>query len=187
MTTAYDELERVWSREAHNSELQPLRQGFFKDLSSYVKRLREAQRNVDAKSLKATVMEEEMLRLEQLLTDLLNRRLGKLWSQPSLVESTSLEYAEKQAQQILSGVVRDYERMIQDLLQGREPSVSASKDGGLVLVRFVKEVPSIIGVDLKTHGPFHREDVARLPQENAESLIRQGAATEIRASDQDNG
>ncbi len=76
--------------------------------------------------------------------------------------------------------------MKQDLIQGREPSVSIPKDSGFVLTRFVRDVPSIIGVDLKTHGPFHKEDVARLPRENAESLIRQGAATEVRALDQDN-
>jgi len=54
------------------------------------------------------------------------------------------------------------------------------------LIRFVKDVPSIIGVDLKAHGPFHKEDVARLPQENADSLVRQGAAVEITASNRDN-
>jgi len=48
-------------------------------------------------------------------------------------------------------------------------------------------MPSIIGVDLKTHGPFLKEDIAVLPYENAESLIRQGTAVEIRPSHRDNG
>jgi DNA replication initiation complex subunit (GINS family) len=163
-----------------------LKQGFFKDVSAYVKRLREAQRNVDPKSLKAIVIEDEMLRLEQLLTQLLDRRLSKLWSQTELVQSSSLEYTEKNAYQVFSGIFRDYEKMRQDIIQGREPSVSKSRSRELVLIRFVRDVPSIIGVDLKAHGPYHKEDVANLPQENAESLIRQGAATEIRTSDQDN-
>src|SRR5919108_746581 len=91
-----------------------------------------------------------------------------------------------QAQQTLSGIRRDYDRMKQDLLQGREPRISVSKGRQFALIRFVRDVPPIIGVDLKTHGPFHKEDVARLPQENAEGLIRQGAAVEVRASNQDN-
>jgi len=57
----------------------------------------------------------------------------------------------------------------------------------VVLIRFVKEVPSIIGVDLKAHGPFLKEDIASLPWENGESLIRQGAAVEVQASVQENG
>ena len=186
MTTTYDDLEQAWKRELHNSELQPLRQGFFKDLSAYVKRLREAQRNVDSKSLKASIIEEETVRLEHLLTQLLDRRLEKLWSQTRLVQSNGLELSEKQAYQMFSGILREYEKMKQDMLQGREPSVSKSKEKELVLIRFVRDVPSIIGVDLKAHGPFHREDVANLPVENAESLIRQGAAIEIRPLIQDN-
>jgi DNA replication factor GINS len=186
MTTTYDDLEQAWKREFHNSELQPLRQGFFKDLSAYVKRLREAQRNVDAKSLKASIIEEEMLRLEHLLAQLLDRRLDKLGSQTRLVQSNNLESTEKHAYQTFSETFGEYEKMKQDILQGREPSISKSREKGLVLIRFVRDVPSIIGVDLKAHGPFHKEDVANLPHENAESLIRQGAAIEIRAFNQDN-
>ena len=186
MTSSYDDLAQASRREQHNAELQPLRQGFYKDLAAYIRRLKEAQRNVDAKSLKAVVIEEELQRVEKLLTQLLDQRLAKLWSQSGSVESTGLEYSEKQAQQTLSGIRRDYDRMKQDLLQGREPRISVSKGRQFALIRFVRDVPPIIGVDLKTHGPFHKEDVARLPQENAEGLIRQGAAVEVRASNQDN-
>src|SRR6267143_1156375 len=70
LTTTYDEIQQAWKRELQNQELQPLRQGFFKDSASYVKRLKEAQRNLDPKSLKAVVMDEETKRLEQLLTQL---------------------------------------------------------------------------------------------------------------------
>src|SRR6266496_3727004 len=152
--TTYDELQEAWKRELHNPELQPLRSGFFKELSSYIKRLIEAQKNLDAKSLKAVVMEEEILRLGQLLTQFLDRRLDKLWLLASLVESTGLEYTEKLAHQAISGILRDYDKMKQALL--------------------------------KAHGPFHKEDVARLPQENADSLIRQGTAVEVTASNRDN-
>ncbi len=186
MTAAYDELQDAWKREFHNPELQPLRPGLFKDISSYIKRLRESQKNLDAKSLKAIVLEEEMLRLDQLLTQFLDRRLDKLWLQTGLVQSTSLEYTEKLTHQAISGILRDYDKMKQDLLQGQEPSHSRPKNGEFVLIRFVKDVPSIIGVDLKAHGPFHKEDVAKLPQENADSLVRQGAAVEITASNRDN-
>jgi DNA replication initiation complex subunit (GINS family) len=184
--TAYDELEQAWKREFHSSDLQPLRQGFFKELSAYVKRLKEAQRNVDAKSLKALVIEEEILRLEQLSAQFLDQRLNKLWSQTKIVQSNSLENTEKQAYQAFLDVFRDYEKMKQDVFQGREPSISKPKRKELALVRFVRDVPSIIGVDLKAHGPFHKEDVANLPSENAENLIRQGAAVEISPLDRDN-
>src|SRR5437773_11808419 len=109
--TTYDELKQAWTRELHSLGLQLLRSGVFKDLSSYIKRLIEAQKTLDAKSLKAIVLEEEMLRLEQLLTQFLDRRLDKLWLQAGLVQSTSLEYTEKLTDQSISGIMRDYDKI----------------------------------------------------------------------------
>ena len=42
------------------------------------------------------------------------------------------------------------------------------------------KIPLIVGVDMKNYGPFEPEDIATLPRENAEALIRQKAALEIR-------
>lgn len=187
MTTPYEELQEAWKREFHISELQSLRQGFLKELASYVRRLREAQRNLDAKSLKATVIDDEMKRIELLLTQLMDRRLEKLTSRSNQIQSTNLDPVERQAYEDLSDTLLQYGELKEDLLQGREPSSSRVRERTPVLVRFVKDVPSIIGVDLKTHGPFLREDVAKLPAENAQSLIRQGAAVQIGTSVQDNG
>jgi DNA replication factor GINS len=115
-----------------------------------------------------------------------DRRLEKLWTHADRDQSMSLESSEKQVYQDLSGISRHYEKLKEELLQGREPSSPMGRDKTRLLVRFVRDVPSIIGVDLKTHGPFIKEDIAKLPFENAESLIRQGAAVEIRSSAQDN-
>jgi DNA replication initiation complex subunit (GINS family) len=182
LTTTYDELQEAWKRELRNNDLQALRQGLFKDLASYTKRLREAQRNLDGKSLKAEVIDEELGRIESLLTQLLDRRLDKIESQIDRDQTTDLAGAEKQAYQAAANVHRDFKKLKDDILQGREPIASAKTDRSPLMVRFIKDVPSIIGVDLKTHGPFQKEDIATLPRENAESLIRQGTAVEVTAS-----
>ncbi len=187
MAPIYEETVDAWRRELRNAELQPLRPGFFKDFASYVRRLREAQRNLDPKSLKAIIMDEEMNRLAQVVTQLVGRRLEKLWSEAQNFQTVNLDSSEKWVHQGLSDIVRHYQKFEEDLFQGREPSNTPNKQKGKLLLRFVKDVPSIIGVDLKTHGPFLKEDVATLPFENAESLIRQGVAVEIRTPVQDNG
>lgn len=187
MPTIYDDLEQAWKREVHSSDLQPLRPGFFKDLSAYTRRLREASRNVDSKSLKAAIIEDELQRIEQLLSSLLDRRLDKLWSRKDLDQSNGLDQAEKRSSKALEEVTRDYERLKQDLTQGKDPSAPRPREGIYVLVRFVRDVPSIIGVDLKSYGPFRTEDIARLPRENASSLVRQSSAVEVRSFDEGNG
>lgn len=51
-----------------------------------------------------------------------------------------------------------------------------------VFVRFLKPVPSIIGADMKSYGPFLVEDVASVPELNAKILVKQGLAKLIELS-----
>jgi DNA replication initiation complex subunit (GINS family) len=51
-----------------------------------------------------------------------------------------------------------------------------------VTLRFTKNTPAIIGLDMKTYGPFMVEDVASLPVENAKILIKQGLAVLVEVS-----
>src|SRR5207244_13490954 len=154
MTTTYDEIQQAWKRELQNPELQPLRQGFFKDMAAYIKRLKQAQRNLDPKSLKAIVMEEEAKRLEQLLTQLVDRRLEKIWTHANKDQSNNLDSSEKQVYQDLSGISRHYEKLKEELLQGREPSSPMNSAKTTLLVRFVKDVPSSIGACVTSHRSF---------------------------------
>ena len=51
-----------------------------------------------------------------------------------------------------------------------------------VALRFIKNIPTIIGADMKTYGPFIAEDVASLPVENAKMLVKQGLAVSVEVS-----
>jgi len=50
-----------------------------------------------------------------------------------------------------------------------------------VLLRFLQEIPAIIGSDMRTYGPFKAEDIATLPIENARVLVEKGIAVEVEA------
>lgn len=148
--------------------------------------MKEAQRNLDQKSLKAQVLEEELRRLQHLLHQLVDRRLEKIRETAGRREPVTVDLPEKWILEELAEIARHTSKFKEDLSQGLEPSNYPEKRKETLLVRFVKDLPAIIGVDLKTHGPFKAEDIASLPFENAESLIRQGAAVEIRARLQQN-
>lgn len=47
------------------------------------------------------------------------------------------------------------------------------------LVRFLKNTPPLVGVDLINYGPFQKEDIANLPQKNAKILIIEKFAEKI--------
>jgi len=156
-------------------------------VASHIRRLKEAQRNLDQKSLKASILEDELERLQQLVQQLLEKRMEKIASVASHRQPVSVSPWEKWVLDEHTTIAHHLNRVREDLARGLEPPLSPEKKKGAVLVRFVKDVPSIIGVDLKAHGPFLKEDIASLPWENAESLIRQGTAVEIRVSPQENG
>jgi len=149
--------------------------------------LKEAQRNLDQRSLKAILLDEETKRIERLAVELIDRRVAKIWHASQTIIQVTAHSSEKWAQEELSTLARHYRKFKEDTVQGIEPSNSPEKKKDNLLLRFIKDMPSIIGVDLKTHGPFIKEDIAVLPYENAESLIRQGTAVEVRPSHGDNG
>jgi DNA replication initiation complex subunit (GINS family) len=112
--------------------------------------------------------------------------VSKIWNASQSNAQVTAHASEKWAQEELSTLSRHYRKFKEDTVQGMEPSNSPETKKDQLLLRFVKDMPSIIGVDLKTHGPFMKEDIAVLPYENAESLIRQATAVEIRPSNRDN-
>ncbi len=60
--------------------------------------------------------------------------------------------------------------------KGAGPGEGAAKK---TLIRMLGDVPSLVGADLKTYGPYKKEDVALLPAPNAEALIKRGMAVEV--------
>ena len=62
------------------------------------------------------------------------------------------------------------------LVTQAEPEAASMPSSRRVVVRFLKPVPSIIGADMNSYGPFLVEDVASVPELNARILVKQGLA-----------
>ncbi|MCJ7732477.1 hypothetical protein MUP51_09195, partial [Candidatus Bathyarchaeota archaeon] len=58
------------------------------------------------------------------------------------------------------------------------PKIEA-RDTELVLVRFLQSLPAIMGIDMKAYGPFQPEELATIPRQNAENLIKRGIAKKV--------
>lgn len=65
------------------------------------------------------------------------------------------------------------------LLRGHLPKVSVEKKHKRVVLRFLRDVPAIIGADIETCGPFKVEDVVSLPFENSKILVKQGLTRRV--------
>jgi len=178
----YEELYEAWRRERESVEIQMLPKDFYVRLADYVRKMREESRMLDKKTTRAKLMEREFKNVKALIKKLLQLRYkksldmvkaGKTVPKEHLTEEEEPLYAEIQP------LAESYQALFKEISRGHLPSKKMKKKAKGMVVRFLKEVPAIIGADMKTYGPFKPEDIATLPVENAKALIKQEVAMEI--------
>ncbi len=198
MTDEYHALYDSWRREKQRPDIQPLPEGFYAAMTAYATQLREQIRSADKSTVKGKLVEKEREHADGMIADLNRLRLSKLVSAElngAPVEPLNLTAEEKRLQVELRRLLAAHTQGLKQSLQGREPKpevqVSAPPQvtprppppvhivetgEPLKVVRFTQPLPAIMGVDMKTYGPFKAEDVASLPAQNADNLIRKGIA-----------
>ncbi len=181
----YEELLKAWRDEMESSSLQPLQRDFYSKSSAYMKRLLFEKENIDEKSLKFHLITSEYGNVRKLITDLCNLRFKKIaalaFDMQSVPETGLADEEELFFENLLSAATR-FSRMLRDVVEGQLSAVESAqeeKKPKRILVRFTRDIPAIIGVDMKPYGPFKSEDVATLPIENAENLLKQGVAIKL--------
>ena len=181
----YTTLYQLWETEKEQLELQPLNRTFFQDLSQYVKTIREELQALDEKTWKTELLHEEQKRIKTLLSDLTITRFQKMLDAVKAereLTSDQLTTEEQYSYNALQLIWKHLQTVISDILRGRSPSIPGDlsmKKPKRLLIRFLQAIPAIVGPDMKTYGPFNEEDVAYLPTENAEVLIKRNIAIEV--------
>ena len=181
----YTTLYEAWKQEKRNNELQPLDKRFYVDLSGYIRALKDELHMLDEETFRAKLTAEECDRIDKLTKDLIWTRFHKIDEKAFQRKHINVEFLTSEEEMIYLELtattekMRDLERKI---LRGRtlklsDPDITSNPKR--LLVRFRQALPAIIGPDTKVYGPFKEEDVAFLPVENAESLIRRGVAVEV--------
>jgi len=178
----YDELYEAWRKEKENAEVQLLPKDFFVRLAQYVKRLREEERMLDEKTTRARLLLRESKNVKKLCGELIQLRcekaLRKVMAGETVVKEGLTEDEEKLFREIVTST-ESYQNFLKGVLSGRSPSVEVKERTNKRVLRFLQEIPAIIGADMKTYGPFKPEDVASVPAENARILVKQGLAVEV--------
>jgi DNA replication factor GINS len=137
---------------------------------------------LDKKTVKARLLKSEMRNVKHMLHELLRARYKKLIRTMTKGEKVSLDVLTVEEQKIYAGVaplVEAYQSFAENILRGNMLKIDVRREHKRDALRFLKDVPAIIGADIKTYGPFKAEDVASLPVENAKVLIKQGLAEKV--------
>jgi len=175
----YDELYSAWQREIESTQLGRLSPDFYAKTADYLRRIKEETRMLDKKTVKASLLERELRNVRRMLHELVwarYRKLVRIFSVGQKTPTDLLTIEEAKVCESLLPFAEAYQKFVKNLLQGQVLKVDLEKVHKRVVLRFVKDVPAIIGADMKTYGPFMVEDVASLPVENARILVKQGLA-----------
>jgi len=177
----YDTLYEAWVKEKKSDEVQKLPEDFYVKAANYIKRLMNEHRMLDKKSVKAKVLRRKTGNVKAMVRELLFLRIEKMTRKALNGEKVSenvLTLEERKWNRNLVSIMEDFQLFLDGVLRGKSLDVAEEKPKRVV-VRFLKDVPAIVGADMKTYGPFLAEDVAVLPFENAKILVKQGVAVMV--------
>jgi|SRR3972149_9008275 len=178
----YNELYEIWRCETQSEELRALPSDFYLKVADYLKKLKEESRMLDKRTIKARLLRSETQNSKRMLKEMLLTRRKKLFENAVQGNRTSVDLLTPEEEQLFKGisaVTEAYQTFVMNLLQGHLVSMEVVPDNKNSVVRFLADVPALIGADMKLYGPFKSEDVASLPIENAKILIKQELAEEI--------
>jgi DNA replication factor GINS len=184
MTSKYNQLLDVWKTEKNSSLLQPLEENFFSEMNRYVVQLRNQENKHEKESMWNRIIKREKENSTKMLSDLAQLRLRKIIIseiEGKTIIPSVLAKEEKALHSDFRRVLVEHNNRIKSNISEIAPKKEADPISRkeFKVVRFIKALPAIMGIDMKTYGPFEVEDIVSIPVENAENLIRKGFAKEV--------
>jgi len=174
----YDELYHAWKHEVAEPTLGVLPRDFYERVTHYLRKIKEENNQLDNKSLKIALLEKEAANVKRMLGELLwarYKKLVKFTTQTKKLSTELLAFEEIQIFESFVPFTEAYQKFAKSLLQGHT-SKSNQEPRKRVTLRFSKDIPQIVGADMKSYGPFVVEDLASLPVQNAKIFVKQGLA-----------
>jgi DNA replication factor GINS len=185
-----DELYRIWKAEKGEKALQRLPAPFYAEVRKILSDCKASSAASGQDRTQKAITEREFKILHRLSTEIAKTRMKKIVDAALSGQNVATEMLpEEEAEfaKIVATHVGDYYRFVDELVLGglstEERIPSKPAEVRLEVVRFLSDFPAIIGVDLKTYGPFKSEDIATLPAENASALISQGVVKQVHFSE----
>lgn len=193
ITITYETLFELLRLEKNREEIQQLSPTFFEDVAKYVN---EKQQLIDNASQRPSMFSSDrdttlLENIKRLVKELYEKRekkilfmaINKSRTGSHIIDTSTLLPEEKELfEQLVSLFDKKRNEILMPLLQGnsiekRQQTVEVHQE--TKLVKFVSAVPKFLGKELEIYGPFNEEDMANLPVEIAEVLIKKGRAVAL--------
>ena len=201
MSERYGRLHEAWSKEKTNKELQNIPDDLLHEMKDYVATINKTP--TDENTLAGQLTRTEKQYANQLLRELTEMRLRKIVT----LEVNNLPIDAQAMTPEEQKLHSNFRQLLTGFRQGAdlpepapvtvtpepEPTKPAPTKRAkptpkpvvkldeveMILVRFLQPLPAIMGIDMKAYGPFQPEELATIPQQNAENLIKRGIAKPV--------
>jgi len=198
----YEDIQNAWEDETSSEALQNLADLRLSKMVAYLSKIRLELASTNADDvLQSDLLTQEALNIEFMLKDLLDYRRNKILKaalsnrKPTGDMTLAEEGFYKETQRALDS----HAEFVKESLSGtaaqskprtKKEKTTKKKAAGIVdedaedidyiIVRFLRPIKEpFMGLDEKTHGPFAKEDVAKIPAANVRIWLRDGTATRI--------
>jgi DNA replication factor GINS len=178
----YSQLYDIWKKELESSELTKLPADFYVEITEYMKKLKEESRMLDRRTAKAIILKKETLNTKRMIKEIVRARYRKIVCKATKGEDLSREILTVEEGLIFGKIppmAETISNFTSEILQGHLPDFGVNLKRKRIALRMLKDMPAIIGADMKPYGPFKAEDVASLPLENAKIFIKQNLAEKV--------
>jgi len=170
------------AREIENDSLQYIQPSIYRDIANMLSNLKGQGYD----GLEAKVKDSLACLVTDIAKALLNARLAKIRNSDA-INYANLTDEERYIAESEKNMRLRFELVLSATINGRAKaleSIALKAKTMQILVRFIKPMEAITGVDNTKYGPFDEEDVAVLPFENARALIEKGIVIELPWLDQ---
>jgi DNA replication initiation complex subunit (GINS family) len=194
----YDDIKSAWEDEISSETLQNLADLRLSKMIEYLTKVRLELASTNADDiLQSDLLTQEALNIEFMIKDLLEYRKVKIL-RDALVDrkpTGDMTLTEEGFYKDIQRALDNHTEFVKQSLSGASP-ISKSREKGVksgpadteedsdeidyVIVRFLRPIKEpFMGLDEKTHGPFEKEDVAKIPAANVRIWLRDGTATRV--------
>lgn len=167
-TITFELIRKIQREEQRVSKLTKLPENFYENVSSYLQQKRKiAKERMDVLEVK---------NVERLIEDVFNRRERKILNMALITVRTRIPPENLTEEEKIF-----FDQLVNLIKTRRENTLDKifREEDRLKTVVFKEDATEFIGSDLKTYGPFKKDDTAKIPKENARAFIERGVADEV--------
>ena len=170
-------LYRITITELENNDIQKIDSEFYTILSQFLGKLKNEEYSGVEDKIKSGLVEKTSLltelimklRLEKAIASSGVKKVGLIDEEKFVIESSN--EMEERNEMVLSSTLNGKTKVLE--------SISKNNKIKPISVRFLKDVEEFIGADSERYGSFNPEDIATIPNENAQELIIKKLAVKI--------